>query len=64
MAELGERIRVALASGDADAIDAWAEYLAHEARALAPLAQACRAAEARIRAACAAERERTQRQAA
>ena len=50
-AQIGEEIRAALDSGDDARIQAWADYLATEAAALGPMAQACREAEARIRAA-------------
>lgn len=56
-AEIGAAIRAAVASGDATQVEAWADYLAAEAAAMAPLAQACREAQARIRAAVDRERE-------
>ena len=61
---LAGEIRSAVEAGDPDAIQAWADYLAAESAALAPMAQACRDAEARIKAKCAAERERQERRAA
>jgi hypothetical protein len=61
---LAREIRSAVEAGEPDAIEAWADYLAAESAALAPMAQACREAEARIRAERKAERERQERMAA
>ena len=61
---LAGEIRSAVEAGEPDAIEAWADYLAAESAALAPMAQACRDAESRIRAERAAERERQERRAA
>jgi hypothetical protein len=55
-AEIGAEIGAVLQAGDAEAIAAWLQHL-EEASGLAHLGQCCRAAEARIRAAWAAERE-------
>lgn len=61
--EIGAEIRAAVEAGDEEAIAAWQQHL-EAASGLAELAALCRAAEACIRAACAADRERQQRQAA
>jgi hypothetical protein len=62
--DLHLNIKSAVDCGDDAAAAAWALYLATEADALRARAETCRAAEARIRAECDAERERQERQAA
>lgn len=57
VAELGVAIKAAVDGGDAEAVASWVDYLATEAAPLRARAQACREAEARIRAQRAAERE-------
>jgi hypothetical protein len=61
---LAGEIRNAVEAGEPDQIEAWADYLAAESAALAPMAQACRNAEARIRAEREAEKKRQERRAA
>ena len=58
VAELGAAIKAAIEGSDAEALADLARYLAFEAGLIDAGAQACRAAEARIRAQRAAERER------
>jgi hypothetical protein len=62
-AEIGAEIRAAIDSGDTEVIAAWQQHL-EACSGLAELGALCRAAEARIRADCAAARERQQREAA
>lgn len=60
VAELGAYVRAAVDQRDDDRISDWETYLSHEALLLHPSAQACRDAEASIRAQRKEERERAE----